>query len=294
MYCPARGVRSSVRAGASPVSPAPINTPAAMQAAGHRLCRPYKLEVTLSDTRELLRDMYSKYQADVGLDPQAQYLHGTPLRPVVPLDTAVGGLFILGAYPSARFVQIGRISDVPVADNLGPFENERWFDGVRIRKQPSAREVHDLFLTPLGISRSCCWITDLVKVFLFKTGHKKRYAGLDATPPSGYERERFAELAKKSIPWLERELEAAKPKLMITLGREVAGVLHGVTSPTAQNRLLNPDAAPMRFGRIEVPVVHCAHPGILMRRGPRNPWPDRHDNEFIPALRRAVDDIRGA
>lgn len=89
-------------------------------------------------------------------------------------------------------------------------------------------------------------------------------------------------------------IEAAKPKLMITLGREVAGVLHGVKSPIAQNNLLKPEVSSVIIGRIEVPVVHCAHPGILIRKGPRNPWPNRHQNEFIPTLRKVWSDMRSA
>ena len=122
-------------------------------------------------TSSLQRDMYENYSQSVGLEPRACYIHGTPLRPVVPLDIGTASVFFLGAYPSARFAMINGISDVPVADNLGPFESERWFDGARVRQQPSARELHELFLGPLKLDRASCWITDLVKVFLFKPGH---------------------------------------------------------------------------------------------------------------------------
>jgi uracil-DNA glycosylase len=229
--------------------------------------------------------MYAEYAASVGLSPDAHYLHGTPLRPVVPLDVAIGGLFILGAYPSARFAVIDRITDVPVADNLGPFENERWFDGTRVREQPSARELHDYFLSPLGIERSSCWITDLVKVFLFKAGHIDRYHQLKAEPPAGYVRERFAEIARSSISWIAREVALARPRLVITLGAEVEGAIRGISVPAAQTRLLQPVVSNVAIGPITVPAIHCAHPGILMRPQARNPWPDAHRNEFIPAIR---------
>jgi len=235
--------------------------------------------------------MHDSYQEDVGLDPGARYLHGTPLRPVVPLDTAIGELFILGAYPSARFALVNGVPDVPIADNLGPFENERWFDGARVREQPSARELRDLFLEPLAVDRGRCWVTDLVKVFLFKPGHCRKYASLGAALPAGYERDRFAELAERSIPWLGRELSVARPRLMISLGREVAGVLHGVASGSAQNRLLRAELVTVRVAGMEVPTMHCAHPGILMRSGPRNPWPDRHRRGFLPALRSALREV---
>jgi hypothetical protein len=235
----------------------------------------------------LQREMYRDYAKSVGLDPEAAYYRGTPLRPVVPLDTAIGGLFILGAYPSARFAQIGRISDVPVADNLGPFESERWFDGSRVRKQPSARELENLFLQPMGIGREECWITDLVKVFLFKPGHVKRYEKLGASIPAGYIRDRFFNLGVQSLRWIEREVELSRPRLMITLGAEVAGILHGVRTASAQTKLITPEVRTIDLGSVPVPTVHCAHPGILMRRDSRNPWPLRHVREFLPQLEMA-------
>jgi hypothetical protein len=59
-----------------------------------------------------------------------------------------------------------------------------------------------------------------------------RYRWLGVEPPVGYVRDRFAELVERSVPWIVRELEAARPKLVSTLGSEVAGVLRGVRSPT--------------------------------------------------------------
>lgn len=246
----------------------------------------------MNEIQKLQQDIYHNYAKRVGLDPEAVYLHGTILRPVVPLDTGKKGLFILGAYPSARFALIDGISDVPTADNLGPFESERWFDGCRVRQQPSARELEELFLEPLSLQRSTCWITDLVKIFLFKQGHIERYKKLNAVVPSGYLREDFFDLAKKSLLWLEKELEAAQPVFMITLGAEVAGVLRGIRSKTAQIKLLKPEYSTLTVGSISVPVMHCAHPGILMRRNDsKNPWPSKHCHEFLPALEQARKDF---
>ena len=242
----------------------------------------------MTSATNLIQSMYHDYAGSVGLDSDAKYLHGTPLRPVVPLDQGEGGLFILGAYPSARFAQIDKVTDVPVADNLGPFESERWFDGNRIRVQPSAKELEDLFLTPLEVERTDCWITDLVKVFLFKPGHVDRYTKLKVKPPRGYTRDRFMELGEESLPWLGRELKAARPKLVITLGAEVAGVIQGVRSQSAQVKLLKPEVSTMTIEGVAVEVIHCAHPGILMRRAENNPWPERHVREFLPKIKRAI------
>jgi uracil-DNA glycosylase len=236
--------------------------------------------------KAILRD----YATSVGLPGRAGYYGGARLRPVVPLDTAVEGYFILGAYPSARFEAVGRENDVPVGDNLGPFEPERYFDGSRVRTQASADELANFYLAPLGIPRSACWVTDLVKVFLFKEGHRDKYARLGAVPPAGYARERFEELASRSLPWIERELALARPRMVITLGAEIAGVVRLVVGQANRNALLGPGIVDVRFGSITVPTVHLAHPGIVMRKGggAKNPWPERHAKEHIPALKAAL------
>jgi len=240
-------------------------------------------------TTELQQSILRAYATSVGLQP-AHYYGGARLRPVVPLETAVGGIFILGAYPSARFECVGAEKDVPVGDNLGPFEPERYFDGARVRIQKSADELREFYLEPLGIARRDCWITDLVKVFLFKGGHRSKYTRLGATAPPGYERERFEELAIESIGWVEKEVALARPRLVITLGAEIAGLLRGVDAASARNDLLGGTISSLRFGSIDIPTVHLAHPGIIMRRGDdeRNRWPRLHQEKHIPMLRAAL------
>jgi hypothetical protein len=238
----------------------------------------------------LQQSMLREYAASIGLDGSVHYYGGARLRPVVPLDTAVNGVFILGAYPSARFESVGSENDVPVGDNLGPFEPERYFDGTRVRTQKSADELKTFYLELLKIERRACWVTDIVKVFLFKEGHRAKYTRLGVTAPPGYERERFEELAGRSMAWIERELMVARPRIVITLGAEIAGLLHGVKSQAGRNALLGPTISPVGFGSVEVPTVHLAHPGIVMRKADdgKNPWPRLHEEEHIPALRAAL------
>lgn len=160
-------------------------------------------ENLMSKLKDLQQFMFQNYVEEVGLDSQASYIYGNPLRPVVPLDVGTGGVFFLGTYPSARFEYIKNV-EVPACDILGPFANDRWFDGKRIREQCSSNIFQVLFLDPLEIERSACWISNLVKVFLFKNGHAKKYQQLGAIPPKGYERESFFELGKKSVPLLRK------------------------------------------------------------------------------------------
>ncbi|MBN2075587.1 MAG: hypothetical protein JW762_08565, partial [Dehalococcoidales bacterium] len=90
---------------------------------------------------------------------QYLYYYGNPVQPVVPLDITPQSVFIIGAYPSARFATIQSERDVPVADNCGPFSTERYFDGQRIRTVNSGFELEESYLNPLGLKRSQCWIT---------------------------------------------------------------------------------------------------------------------------------------
>lgn len=239
------------------------------------------------DTIEALRrDVLAEYVSSIGLASRASYISGAPLRPVVPLDTG-SKVFIIGAYPSARFGVMGGERDVPMADNLGPFEPERYFDGERVRVQNSAAELEENYLKPLGVERDQCWVTDLVKVFLFKEGHRQKYARLGVQAPAGYEREAFEALGEKSIPWIARELKLAKPTLVVTLGREVAGIVTGTRGDAARNKLLSGDVKAIRIGDVEVDAAHLPHPGIVMRdtngNAATNPWPALN-RQFVAKL----------
>lgn len=244
----------------------------------------------MNAVRTIQRRIVADYAGDLGLQTPAHYYGGARLRPLPPLDTATGGVMIVGAYPSARFETVGRLRAVPVGDNLGPFERERYFDGTSVRSQKSANELKQKYLEPLGLEPNECWITDLVKVFLFKPGHRAKYAKLGTQVPSGYERERLEAIGEASLPWLAREIGACQPRLIITLGAEVAGVVRGVSGTKARNGLLGQKPLAVSIGGSPaVPVVHLAHPGIVMRpASERNPWPHRHANEHIPALRDAL------
>ena len=212
-----------------------------------------------------------------------------------PLDTALNGVMIVGAYPSARFEFMAGVRDVPVGDNLGPFEPERYFDGSSVRTQRSADELARYYLEPLQLNREQdCWVTDLVKVFLFKSGHRAKYEKLGIAVPEGYHRERFEELGRASVGMLLAELQVAQPELVITLGREVAGILRGVDGSKARNALLGNPPVEVEIQGHRMTMVHLAHPGIVMRRSSTsNPWPDRHTNEHIPALKPALDGLLG-
>ena len=75
-----------------------------------------------------------------------------------------------------------------------------------------------------------------------------------------------------------REVGVANVVLMLTLGSEVAGVVRGVKGQSGRNALLGPEVTALTLDGVEVPTVHLAHPGILMRgendRNPCRPGPE--------------------
>jgi len=107
---------------------------------------------------------FREYAQSIGLPEVYTYPDGNPIRSLPPIQTSVGGLMIVGAYPSARFEsrqsqdQTGRYRLVPVADNLQPFGYEQYFDGVRVRTLESADGLREYLLLDLEMSLEQCWV----------------------------------------------------------------------------------------------------------------------------------------
>jgi uracil-DNA glycosylase len=236
--------------------------------------------------------MYKNYMNDLSLPPKYNYIYRNPIHPVVPLETTKNAIFIIGAYPSAKFATIDSETDVPVGDNLGPFSSERYFDGSRVRSVASGQELEENYLNPLGLKRENCWITDLVRIFLFKNGHIKKYRRLGCSWPERETRTSFELYAQQGINWLQEELKLANPRLVITLGSEVAGILQGVHGQKQRNLLLGGDVKEITIGNINYPVIHMAHPGIVMRpSSEQNPWPNLHREDHIPTATKNIEKL---
>jgi hypothetical protein len=68
------------------------------------------------------RSLFRECCGSLNLPRTYKYLYGSPVQPIVPIDTHQDGVFILGAYPSARFASLAGERDVPVGDNCGHFQ----------------------------------------------------------------------------------------------------------------------------------------------------------------------------
>jgi uracil-DNA glycosylase len=222
---------------------------------------------------------FREYRASIGLPDPYTYLRGNPINVLVPIETAQEGVMIVGAYPSAKFFTVDGISDTPMMDNDSPFSNESYFDGSRVRTIPSGYELAEHYLQPLGIPRELCWITDLVKVFLFKEGHVDRYRKLGVKVAEN--RSQYAGYAQKSLPWLAEEVRLARPCAAILLGLEVVSILFGISEDAAK-RLLDGRCRSQVINGTELNVICLPHPGIIMKRSATNPWPERFEREIRP------------
>ena len=152
--------------------------------------------------------------------------------------------------------------------------------------------MEEAYLALLELKREQCWLTNLVKVFLFKEGHIDKYRRLDCDWPSRPNRDAFEQYAREGLDWLAEELKVSRPRVIITLGTEVAGVLQDVRGRKKRNALLGGDVKTLSITGREYPAIHLAHPGVTMRKPTdHTPWPRLHREEHIPAARKHIADL---
>lgn len=230
------------------------------------------------------KDCFANYKQSIGYPENFKYITGAPINVLVPIETPISKYMVIGAYPSAKFYTINGITDVPGVDNDSPFSDESYFDGSRVRVIPSGRELNEVILKKIAIQRSDCWITDLVKVFLFKEGHIERYVKLGKTDIKA-NRDLFDEYAMKSLHWIEKEVELCDPSVILLLGIEVTKVFFEISERKAYEYL---DGKPRQkeIKGINRNIICLPHPGILMKPSEKNPWPSRFENEISVYVRK--------
>jgi uracil-DNA glycosylase len=212
---------------------------------------------------------FRKYSNDIRIPSNYTYPDGNPIRPLPPVKTTTKSLMIVGAYPSARFEyrrakkKPHRNRLIPVADNLQPFGYEQYFDGVRVRTLESADGLDKYLMSKIGLTMDDCWITDLVKVFLYKPAHADSCNAVDSRLHVQVLRNQFLQLGRKSLEWLREECELCRPKLIVTLGQEVAQVVSGKHKASADKLLSQPASTPESLGGH--PVLYLPHPDACRR-----------------------------
>ena len=241
------------------------------------------------DIKEYQKKCFREYKKDINLPAKYSYLYGNPINTLVPIEVTTKKIMVVGAYPSAKFFTIDGINDVPLYDNDSPFSNENYFDGTKVRNVPSGNELNDM-LNKIGVDRKDCWITDLVKVFLFKDGHIKKYNKLGK---SDFEETRnsFSDYAKKSLKWLELEITLAEPTVIITLGAEVGSIIYNKPEEYIIKSYLDGKCRNIKINNQSINIISLPHPGILFRpdtKNKPNPWPEKFNNEISKCAKNEI------
>lgn len=160
----------------------------------------------------------------------------------------------------------------------------------------SAKELREKYLMPLGLSEDEVFLIDLYPYYLANVavGVKGRSMADNVKSYRLAERKRIAVKRRPGddamVRWC-RELpgnlerlswwfDRCDPRLVITLGREAAAFARGFkgqgAARRAQELLYTPAEPSTEFGPTSRRVVHCAHPGLLMRNG-KGPWNRVHE-----------------
>ncbi|MCX6162037.1 MAG: hypothetical protein NTV87_12000 [Ignavibacteriae bacterium] len=55
---------------------------------------------------------FEEYKDEIGYPEYYKYLHGNPINVLVPIETALNKVMIVGIYPSAKFFKIDNVTDI--------------------------------------------------------------------------------------------------------------------------------------------------------------------------------------
>ena len=174
-------------------------------------------------TQQYQKKCSKEYIKSIKFPKETSYLYGNPVGTVLPIETAIGKIMVIGPQPAAKLYFVDDIPDVPLYDATAPFSIEPYHDGSRVRSSYTGQELSEVILETLEIPRENCWLTSLVKVFLFDDDHVKKYHRLGKEIKEN--RSHYMEYANLSLPWIRQEIEIANPKAIILLGPEVISSL---------------------------------------------------------------------
>ncbi len=226
-----------------------------------------------------------EYLKSIKLSEENTYLYGNPVQTVVPIETAIGKIMIIGPQPAAKVAFVNDIPDVPLYDATAPFSIEPYYDGSRVRSSYTGQELSEVILETLEISREHCWLTTLVKVFLFDDDVVKKYHRLGKEIKEN--KSQYPELALKSMPWLRDELEIANPKAIILLGPEVISSLLLISEDEAKE-LITGEVVEKKIIWKNSNFICLPPPGVIMDRSARNPWPRKFALQIGPKAAKEI------
>ncbi|MCK4879203.1 MAG: hypothetical protein KAS82_01040 [Bacteroidales bacterium] len=227
-----------------------------------------------------------EYLKSINFPEETSFLYGNPVQTVLPIETAIGKIMVIGPQPAAKVYFVDGIPDVPLFNATAPFSIEPYYDGNRVRSSYTGQELSEVILDTLEISREHCWLTSLVKVFLFDDDHVKKYRRLGKEIKAN--RALYSEYANKSLSWIRQEIEIANPKAIILLGPDVISSLLLFSEKEAMD-LITGKVVEKKIIWKNSNFICLPPPGVIMERSARNPWPRKFALQIGP---KAAEEIR--
>lgn len=232
---------------------------------------------------------FKEYTGSIKFPEDTSYLHGNPVRTVVPIETAIGKIMIIGPQPAPRVYFENDIPDVPLCDGLAPFSIEPYFDGSRVRSSFTGQELSEVILETLEIKREDCWLTSLVKVHLFDDDTVKKYKRLGKKITEN--RSKYMQYANKSMQWIRDEIEIANPYVIILLGEQVISSLLLCSEEEAREHMTGKVVEKKIIWK-NSNFICLPPPGVIMDRSARNPWPRRFAIQIGPVAIKELERLK--
>ncbi len=220
-----------------------------------------------------------EYIKSIKFPEEQSYLYGNPVNTVVPIETASGNIMVIGPYPAAKVYFVNDIPDVPLYDGTAPFSIEPYYDGSRVRSSFTGQELSEVILETIGITREQCWLTSLVKVFLFDDDVVKKYHRLGKEIKEN--RSKYMDYANRSLKWIRQEIEIANPIAIILLGAEVISSLLLVSEDEAMECMTG-EVIEKKIIWKNSNFICFPPPGVMLDRSARNPWPRKFAIQIGP------------
>jgi uracil-DNA glycosylase len=235
------------------------------------------------------KQCHKEYLESIKFPKETSYLFGNPVRTVVPIETAIGKIMIIGPQPAARVYFVNDIPDVPLYDGVAPFSIEPYFDGSRVRSSFTGQELSEVILETLEITRHDCWLTSLIKVFLFDEDHVKKYHRLGKEIEEN--RSKYMDYANKSLKWIRQEIEIANPYAIILLGEDVISSLLLVSHEQAREYMTGKVVEKKIIWK-NSNFICLPPPGAILDRSARNPWPRKFAIQIGPTAVKELERLK--
>ncbi len=233
---------------------------------------------------------FKEYKNDIGYPKENIFIQGTPIHPVVPVQTVQNKVLVVGDSPTAKIATIEEVPNVPVSNSDGPLIDEVYYKGNQLYENLMAKDLQECLLNEIGVSYEDCWLTNLVKVYLFTALDVKKYKKLGKTIlPT---RKDFSSYAQMSMKWLDEEIEICHPKLIITLGAAPAQYLMKTTQARSVS-LLDGHLRSYGVNGKQYPMISLPHPRILSRKKNKS-WMKLFDKRICKTAKNSLNALRSA